>query len=55
MKWLVELAFESERDAQEFTDSVALTGGVEVPVGGTWQRHYAAVERGPHLADGERS
>jgi hypothetical protein len=49
-KWLVVLAFDEddERSAQEFVDSVTLTGGVEIAVCGTWQSAYATVERGPY-------
>lgn len=52
-RWLVLLAFEDERAAQEFTKSVILTGGVEVAIGGTWQSEYVTVELGPYLEEGQ--
>ena len=54
-KWLVVLGFDDERAAREFTDSVILTGGVEVAQGGTWQSEYATVELGPYRENGDES
>ncbi len=53
MKWLVVLGFDAddERSAQEFVESVRVTGGVEIAQGGTWQSAYATVELGPYLEE----
>lgn len=52
-KWLVVLGFEDERAANDFTDSVIVTGGVEVARGGGWERERATVELGPYLEEGQ--
>lgn len=51
-KWLVVLGFEDEQAANDFVDSVAVTGGVEVARGGGWERERAVVQLGPYIADG---
>lgn len=54
MKWLVVLGFDDWNSAQEFTNSVQVTGAVEIAVGGTWQTAHATVELGPYLEEGQQ-